>query len=228
MSWKRCRERAPTSGADVAVAASKIDLDEAAIVDVLRRGGSYTGAEIACQTDLPIRSVNDYLRRLRARNQVAQASQYQYRFFRLTTPMTSGDAQMQERTAAEVPGDIRFARSCYGHLAGWLGVTVTRAVLDRCFLAPIDDEFELTRDGQDWLRGLGILLPEKRVPRRRFARPCLDWTEKRPHLAGVVGEALLNHSVARGWLERWPAERTLTLTPPGETALAAAFGIAFR
>jgi hypothetical protein len=212
----------------MAVTPSRIDLEEAAIVDLLQRGGAYTSSEIAGQTNLPVRSVKNHLRRLRAHGRIAQASQYQYRFFRLATPRTFGDGRILERTPAEMPRDIRFARSCYGHLAGWLGVTITRSLLDRNFVAPINDAFDLTPRGKAWLARLNIDLPEKHFSRRRFARPCLDWTEKRPHLAGVVGEAVLSHYIARGWLERWPAERTLTLTPTGEAALESELGIAFR
>src|SRR5689334_6085556 len=101
-----------------------VEQDQVAVLDVLRRGGAYTVAELATQAGMSTRSVHDQLRTLRVTGQIKQASQYQYRFFRLATPHASVETpRMPERTAADVPRDIRFARSCYGHLAGWLGVT---------------------------------------------------------------------------------------------------------
>jgi hypothetical protein len=105
---------------------------------------------------------------------------------------------------------------------------LTGVLLERGFIASDDDVFQLTREGRAWFNRLDISLPEKRPPQRRFARACLDWTEKRPHLAGVLGEELLRDFISRGWLERWPADRTLTVTADGETALEAELAISLR
>jgi DNA-binding transcriptional ArsR family regulator len=212
----------------VATVTSEVEKREHAILDVLRRGGAYTVAEIAASAGLTVRSVSQHLRLLKEAGQVAQASQYRYRFFRLSSPEPLERSTECQRRAADLPRDIRFARSCYGHLAGWLGVRVTRALVERNLVEPTGDVFKLIAKGETWLDGHSIALPEKRVSPRRFARPCLDWTEKQPHLAGALGQTLLSHYVAQGWLERWPAERTLTLTPAGETALETELGISLR
>ena len=162
------------------------------------------------------------LRRLGDAGQIAQARQYRYRFFRLAYVI---EGHSVARKSSEVPHDIRFARSCYGHLAGWLGVTVTRALVERKLIVPTDDAFDLTLYGQAWLEDRGIELTRKGATRRRFARSCLDWTEKQPHLAGIVGEALLSHYVARGWLARKAEDRTLDLTVPGRSALESELGL---
>jgi len=166
---------------------------------------------------------------------VARASQGRYRFFRLASPEVARDIEALHalkryipsapRTASDIPQDIRFARSCYDHLAGWLGITVTQAFLDQRLMRSVDDGFEVTADGLDWLGAHDVELSTIPGSRRRFARTCLDWTEKRPHLAGVLGAALLSRFIALGWLERCPGERTLALTAAGQFGLKLALGL---
>ena len=112
---------------------------------------------------------------------------------------------------------LRYARCCYGHLAGVLGVKVYDALRsERCLFAA-DDGFSLTDDGLRWLRGLG-LDPSEPSRRRRFAYPCLDWSERRDHLAGQLADELYAHLVARGWLRRDDG-RAVALTARGEREL---------
>ncbi|MEI6558702.1 MAG: hypothetical protein WCO00_09870 [Rhodospirillaceae bacterium] len=116
--------------------------------------------------------------------------------------------------------DRRFARSCYRHLAGSLGVAVTEALIARGLLRiPSATVFELTRAGRVWFAALGIA-PD--APARR----CLDGTEGRDHLGGPLAVRLLDRLLALGWLERPdPGNRTLGLTPTGAEALAGRLGL---
>ena len=114
---------------------------------------------------------------------------------------------------------LRYARCCYGHLAGVLGVKVYDALRSEHGLATADDGFALTDGGQEWLRGLG-LAPSPPSQRRRFAYPCLDWSERRDHLGGRLAAQLLGHCIERRWLRRTPGSRALVLTPAGRAGLA--------
>ena len=108
---------------------------------------------------------------------------------------------------------LRYARCCYGHLAGRLGVQVFDALATNERLRAAANSFELTDAGREWLAALG-LHPAPPSTRRRFAYPCLDWSERRDHLAGQLADEILAHFIERGWLRR-ASGRALELTHQG-------------
>ncbi|HEX7689356.1 MAG TPA: transcriptional regulator, partial [Burkholderiaceae bacterium] len=138
-------------------------------------------------------------------------------------------AMVAERSAHErswsAPARMRLreARCCYGHLAGRRGVALLQRMLGRGWLSLAPDGYALTPAGAGGLAELGLDATAwlEATPRKRAAYPCLDWSERRDHLAGPLAASVLSHFVARGWLRREPGERALTLTPPGRLALAA-------
>jgi DNA-binding transcriptional ArsR family regulator len=117
---------------------------------------------------------------------------------------------------------LKAARSCYSHLAGELGVALLDGMLRRETLVAHQGQFELTEPGQREWCALGLELPRAGpgAGARRFAYPCLDWSERRDHLAGRFASAVLEHSLAQGWLRRRKDSRALTLTPAGAKAFA--------
>jgi len=118
---------------------------------------------------------------------------------------------------------LRFARCCYGHLAGELGVSLLTALLARQALAATQDGYALTTQGEQWLAALGMA-PTPPTARRRFAYPCQDWSQRRDHLAGQLADEMLAHFVDKGWLRRADG-RALALTPLGQQALMPALGL---
>lgn len=128
------------------------------------------------------------------------------------------------------PADQRlcFARSCYDHLAGRLGVAVVDALLAQGYLlAPtaLPKVFEVTDEGRRWFAEFGIALDAHRPSRRPLARRCLDWTERRHHLAGFLGERMLLRLQARRWLQANPSDRVLRLTQAGQRGLRDSLGL---
>jgi DNA-binding transcriptional ArsR family regulator len=120
---------------------------------------------------------------------------------------------------------LREARCCYGHLAGRRGVALLERLLAHGWLVAADDGFTLTDAGVAGLAELGFdaaALSNKpgASASYRIAYPCLDWSERRDHLAGKLASGLLTHFIERGWLRRVGGERALELTPPGLQALA--------
>ncbi|CCK31244.1 transcriptional regulator [Streptomyces davaonensis JCM 4913] len=113
-------------------------------------------------------------------------------------------------------------RTCYDHLAGRLGIAVTDAFAERGLLRQ-DTGFALTDAGVAWFDSVGI--PLERAGRRPLARGCLDWTERRPHLAGVAGAAVCRHALDAGWCVRIGSERAVKVTAAGERALSELLGI---
>jgi DNA-binding transcriptional ArsR family regulator len=114
---------------------------------------------------------------------------------------------------------IRHARTCYDHLAGELGVALSDALEQHGLIGPPDDGFPLTPMGSDRLSALGIDVEALRGRRRPLTRSCLDWTERRPHLAGSVGAALATRLIELDWVRRRPGSRALAVTEPGRQAL---------
>ncbi|MEV0504919.1 transcriptional regulator, partial [Streptomyces spectabilis] len=111
---------------------------------------------------------------------------------------------------------LAHARTCYDHLAGTIGVAITDTMIERRLL-DLAHGLSLTHAGADWLEDLGIAVPTG--TRRPSVRSCLDWTERRPHLAGAVGAALCRHAFDTGWISRVGTTRAVVVTPLGEQAL---------
>jgi DNA-binding transcriptional ArsR family regulator len=117
---------------------------------------------------------------------------------------------------------LRFARCCYGHLAGQLSILVFDALQRESRLASTADGYELTDAGRRWLQGLGMS-PGSPSARRRFAYRCLDWSERRDHLAGQLADEIYQHFTEVGWLRR-AAGRAVEITPKGEQELLPRLG----
>src|SRR5262249_23417198 len=118
---------------------------------------------------------------------------------------------------------LRFARSCYDHLAGRVGVTVTDALVSMGHIVLTDEGGEVTAPGGRFLSAFGAdLTPQTR---RIFCQPCLDWSERRYHLKGLVGARILDRLLGLGWLRPVSGSRALQLTPSGRTGLSETFHI---
>lgn len=118
---------------------------------------------------------------------------------------------------------LRFARTCYDHLAGSLGVAITERLVVRKLIAP--DGRDVTAEGNLWLRELGIDIEALKARRRTLSRFCLDWSERRDHLAGAMGAAIAATMFERGWLARLPDTRAVRLTLRGRKGLYRALGL---
>jgi DNA-binding transcriptional ArsR family regulator len=129
---------------------------------------------------------------------------------------------------SKIAGDLRAARSCYDHLAGRLGVAVTEALLARDTIVPCADGFRVTARGNEFFASIGVDVQSARSARRHFARPCLDWSERRPHLAGALGAELHNSFAHHGWIAKKTSSRALRVTPDGREWLHSNLAIDFK
>ena len=125
-----------------------------------------------------------------------------------------------------MPNAFLRARTCYDHLAGEIAVQVMQAMLDAGWLAPTATALAATDLGQAELSGLGIDSAQIRSGRRDFARSCIDLTQRRPHLAGALGAALLQLYVREGWILRTARSRVVSVTPKGQAAFTRMLEIA--
>lgn len=130
--------------------------------------------------------------------------------------LSDGDRSPQEQA-------LRFARTCYDHLAGRLGVLLADTLVKRGLI--LTTGFEITTRGEEWLRTLSIDVDALRRGRRTLVRPCLDWSERRNHLAGAVGAAIAATMLERGWLARVEGTRAVRLTLRGREGLYRALGL---
>lgn len=120
---------------------------------------------------------------------------------------------------------IQQARTCYDHLAGALGVSLADALQRERLLRPLEQGWAVTADGERRLAGLGLELDGLRRERRAFVRPCQDWTERRPHVAGALGAGIAQRFFELGWIERRPGSRALRVTDEGRRGLLANFAV---
>ncbi|OQD54392.1 transcriptional regulator [Streptomyces phaeoluteigriseus] len=217
------------------LAALMADETRAACLLALLDGRAWTAGELARHAGVAASTLSEHLGRLVAGGMLAEERQGRHRYVRLADARV---AQLVEDLAAQVapadavrPRTLREAgtesamargRTCYDHLAGRLGTAVTDALTARGLLVQ-DTGFALTDAGLGWFAGAGITLD--RGGRRPLARGCLDWTERRPHLAGVAGAALCRHALDTGWCERIGSERAVRVTATGERALGELLGI---
>lgn len=116
-------------------------------------------------------------------------------------------------------GDIKYCRTCYDHLAGFVGVALTEALEAKGCLAKSGGSFLVTRDGWEWLRSFNISEKNFESSKRPLARQCIDGTQRRPHLAGQLGALLLTRMFERGWFKRVGSSRVIVVTERGRREL---------
>jgi hypothetical protein len=134
-------------------------------------------------------------------------------------------AEPRRRATPRIDPSLRRARTCYDHLAGQLGVGIADRMVAQGIVVLGDEAGELTGSGRAWLEGFGITAEPIGRTRRLFCRPCLDWSERRPHLAGRLGAALCQRCGELGWIERKRDSRAVTITPTGLRGFAEVFGL---
>jgi DNA-binding transcriptional ArsR family regulator len=211
------------------------DPARAAILVALLDGRARTAGELALTGNISAQSASGHLAKLTAGGLLAVRSQGRHRYYELANPdvahaLEAAGSLMTRRANGSANGcssqlvnarlansDIRMARSCYDHLAGVVAVDLTRRIEALGAIRACGDwEYELGRDGEKFFAKLGIDLDALRRGRRAFARRCLDWTERKPHLAGALGAALFARLVETGWIARKRESRVVRITHLGE------------
>lgn len=215
------------------------DPARAMIVWTLIDGTSRPAGELAYAANVSAQSASAHLAKLVDGGMLQTQAQGRHRYFRIASAevaaiiegMASLSAAVKPRSprsvlpSAAVPVQFLHARSCYGHLAGEMAVKVVEAMLKARWLAAEGPDFAVTKLGASRLSALGIDVAALREGRRVFARSCVDLTQRRPHLGGALGEALLDLYVARGWVQRQRRSRAVNITPKGHESFRRVFGI---
>ena len=130
------------------------------------------------------------------------------------------------KQSVDIPQNgIKFYRSCYDHMAGYVGVKITEAMLSKGVLDEVDSDFRVTSKGRDWVATLDISVSEISNARRPTAKRCLDWSERKPHIAGQFGAVLLRKFLEKRWVQKVNFSRELILTGEGKRQLDDLFGL---
>jgi DNA-binding transcriptional ArsR family regulator len=188
---------------------------------------AWTATELARHAGVAPSTASEHLHLLVRGGLLAEERQGRHRYVRLAGPHVADVVESlaamapvappaQTMSAAGRERALARARTCYDHLAGRLGVAVTDAMVERGLLDAVSG-LGLTAAGAAWLDDVGIAVPAG--TRRVAVRPCLDWTERRPHLAGAVGAAICSHAFDTGWITRVGTTRAVAVTDVGRREL---------
>jgi hypothetical protein len=181
-------------------------------------------------------TASEHLARLVEARLLAVTRKRRFAYYRIASPLVARMLESIKAVAAiEVPPRhqprsaadeaLRFARTCYDHIAGTVGVAIADALQAAGHVSLSDDGGELTDGGVRLLSRFGVMPEPKTKSRRIYCRPCLDWSERRYHLAGFIGAEICRCCLERRWLTHMRDTRALQLTPEGRKGLAETFGV---
>lgn len=193
----------------------------------LLEGRSLPAGELARTAAVSAQSASAHLAKLSKGGLITMQRDGRCRYYKLAGPSVASALEalgaistarpVADYPAAKVDQPMLLARSCYDHLAGRMGVALTDAMQkQRVIVVEGVHDYGITARGEDWLNELGIAMDELRRSRRNLARQCLDWTERRPHVAGALGAALMKHFIEDGWLAPCRGSRALRVTNKGQ------------
>lgn len=220
----------------VEVAALVGDTARATMLAALRGGQSLTGSELAFLAGVSRSTASEHLAKLVGARLIAVTKKRRFHYYRIASPLVAKMLESMKAVAAiEVPPRyqprsardeaLRYARTCYDHIAGRLGVAMADALATNGRIILNDDCGEVTDSGREMLTRFGADLRPASCGRRIFCRPCLDWSERRYHLAGHVGTEICRRCLELGWFKRERDTRALGLTAAGRTGLTDFFGL---
>ena len=199
------------------------------MLNALLDGRSYTASELAMVAGASPQTASAHLAKLLSGGLIVSERSGRQRLFRLKNADVAAAIEalgaLAHSTATPPMPELRFARTCYDHLAGVLAIALRDEMLRKDVLRHRGNTFAITMSGERFLRKLDIDAVHLRSLRRSFARKCLDWTERHHHIGGSVGAALLSHFMEMKWLARMRGTRAVRLTHEGERGLGQVFGI---
>lgn len=224
------------SGTSIAEIAALIgDTARANMLTALMGGQALTAGELTWHSGVGASTASGHLAKLADSGLLAVEKQGRHRYYRLASPDIAHAMEALMAIAAAGPKRhrpvgpkdeaLRAARTCYDHLAGRLGIALADALCARGHVILADGGGVVTGAGRRFLDDLGIDLGPDGPGRRPLCRTCLDWSERRPHLAGRLGAKLLDRALELGWILRSSDSRAVTITAAGLQSFTAAFQI---
>ena len=205
------------------------DPTRATILWVLLDGKAFTATELAIAADTSPQNISMHLSKLVQAELLSVESQGRHKYYKFSN---KDIAYAIEALANLIPpakamktvkdSPVTHCRTCYDHLAGKVGVLITDSLLQQKI---IDAGFEVSKKGEKWFTAFGIDIDELKQQRRSFLRPCLDWSERRHHIAGSLASALLDIMLEDDWIRRTKHSRAIVITAKGQKKLYEYFKI---
>jgi DNA-binding transcriptional ArsR family regulator len=208
----------------------------ATMLAALMGGQALTASELASLAQVSKSTASGHLGKLVGARLLSVTQKRRNRYYRIASPLVAKmlesikavagletPARYQPRSAQD--DALRFARTCYDHVAGKLGVAIADALVAKKFVVLTEEGGEVTKAGARFLTQFGATLNAKPTGRRIFCRACLDWSERRYHVAGFVGAEIWRRALELGWLRQPRGTRAVTLTAAGTRGLRDTFGV---
>lgn len=223
---------------NIAIIGSLIgDMARTKMLMALMSGKALTATELATEADIMPQTASSHLSKLEQGGIVTVRKQGRHKYFQLkSNEVAELIEQMLNISVSNVgpslatgPDDVglRTARVCYDHLAGTIGVQLYISLLQQELILETDNEVSLTESGTLFFHNLGFMHQDFKSSRRPVCKACLDWSERKSHLAGLLGKWILEDALKRKWLNRDPNSRTLMLTDKGRSGFAKQYGVIF-
>jgi DNA-binding transcriptional ArsR family regulator len=208
------------------------DPGRSAMLLALLEGRALPAGELARAAAVSAQSASAHLAKLCKGGLITMQRDGRCRYYKLAGPRVANALEALGAISTVHPAakyirsradeSMLLARSCYDHLAGRVGVALTETMQkQRIIVAEGERDYRVTARGADWLGELGINMESLQRGKRNFARQCLDWTERRPHVSGALGAALMQHFLDDGWLARRRESRALRVTQRGQKSFIA-------
>jgi DNA-binding transcriptional ArsR family regulator len=222
-------------GPNIAIIAALVgDPARANMLNALLGGAALTASELASEAGVTLQTASSHLAKLQQALLIEQEQQGRHRYFRLTSSdvadvleglgtLAARAGHLRVRPGPKDPA-MRRARMCYDHLAGELGVRMFDSLVSRKLLTGDKDGIEITPKGTKFVAEFGVDLEKVQTSRRPLCKKCLDWSERRSHLAGSLGAALLERMYDMKWAKRESDGRVVRFTPTGEQKFMTTFG----
>ncbi|WP_125722674.1 ArsR/SmtB family transcription factor [Flavobacterium ustbae] len=210
------------------------DPTRAQIMWTLLDGKAFTATELSIAVNTSAQNMSMHLAKLLEAGLLAVEKQGRHKYYRFANKEVAYAIEalgslippkklQKEKTEKHSP--IKHCRTCYDHLAGKIGVAVAESLLQQKIIIDLNEKFEISSEGTKWFADFGINLEELKKQKRLFLKPCLDWSERKNHIAGSVGASLLNKMITEDWLRKTKDSRAIQITGKGEKELFRYFKI---
>lgn len=211
------------------------DATRASILWNLLDGRAFTATELAIAIETSAQNISMHLGKLLDANLISVEKQGRHKYYRFSNKEVAyaveamanliPKPEISAKKKTENYPPIKYCRTCYDHLAGKIGVALADSLLQQKIIIEKNNTFEITSEGEKWFSDFGVNIGDAKKQKRIFLKPCLDWSERRYHIAGSVGTLLLNKMLEQDWIRRTANSRVIIITAKGEKEMLKSFKI---
>ena len=211
------------------------DATRASILWNLLDGKAFTATELAIAVETSAQNISMHLGKLLDADLISVEKQGRHKYYRFSNKEVAyaveamanliPKPEISAKKKTENYPPIKYCRTCYDHLAGKIGVALAESLLQQKIIIEKNNTFEISPEGEKWFSDFGVNILDAKKQKRIFLKPCLDWSERRYHIAGSVGTLLLNKMLEQDWIRRTKDSRVIIITGKGEKEMLKSFKI---